>query len=113
MDTICNMCKNNKTDEKYVSMVHKWREYGGYSKGTYPRYFCSEKCLNVFEKECRCNHCHIAIYNGVEYKKGKGGMIYCYDELELTIGEQPCYYLVINQLKKEKQEEKQQKKNNQ
>jgi hypothetical protein len=103
MDKICDMCKNKNPDEPYVSMVHKWRPYGGYSEGVYPRYFCSKECLAFYEKEYRCNHCHIVKYDGVKYKKGKDGMVYCYDELELTIGEKPCYYLVANQLKKKKE----------
>jgi hypothetical protein len=93
-----NICKNTDQNEKYVSYVHKWRPYGGYSKESYPRYFCSQECLDVFEKESRCNHCHIIVYNGVEYKKGDDGYMYCYDEFELTVGNRPCYYLITSKL---------------
>ncbi len=98
MDKTCNMCKNNQIDEKYVSMVHKWREYHGYSQLLYPRYFCSKECLEFFEKEFRCNHCHIVVYDGVDYKTGKDGMTYCYDEVQITIGDRPCYDIVHNNI---------------
>ncbi len=88
----CNICKNNNQNENFFSMVHKWREYGGYSKNLYPRYFCSAECLEIFEQDFRCNHCHIVTYEWNDYKKGPDGMTYC-DNDELTIGDKPCYYL--------------------
>ncbi len=88
---ICNNCKKNHKNENYVSMVHKWREYGGYSKYSYPRYFCSIDCLEHFEQEFRCNHCHIVRYDWIEHKKGPDGFTYCNDENELTVGDVPCY----------------------
>ena len=92
-DNICNMCKINNKKDEFVSMVHKWREYGGYSKFEYPRYFCSPECLEIYERDFRCNHCHITSYEGNEYKKGPDGLMYCNDEYEITIGDKPCYVL--------------------
>jgi hypothetical protein len=88
---ICNICKKNNKNENYISWVHKWRPYGGYSKYEYPRYFCSTDCLENFERNFRCNHCHIVTYDWNNYKKGPDGMTYCDDELEITIGDTPCY----------------------
>ena len=90
-DNICNMCKINNKKDEFVSMVHKWREYGGYSKFEYPRYFCSPECVENFERDFRCNHCHITSYEWNEYKKGPDGLTYCNDEREITIGDIPCY----------------------
>ncbi len=95
---ICNMCKENKNDEQYVSYVHKWHLYNGYTKGVYPRYFCSKVCLDFFEKNFRCNHCHIVAYEGVEYKEGDDGFIYCYDEIDITIGPRPCYQILFQEV---------------
>ena len=47
-NNICNICRINNTKEEFVSMVHKWREYGGYSNNLYPRYVCSTECLKIF-----------------------------------------------------------------
>lgn len=88
---ICNICKKNNKNENYISWVHKWREYGGYSKFSYPRFFCSTDCLENFERNFRCNHCHIVNYEWKEYKEGPDGFTYCYDENELTVGDKPCY----------------------
>ena len=90
---LCCMCRINNEKEEFVSMVHKWRLYGGYSNYLYPRYFCSTKCLDIFERDFRCNHCNIVKYDGEQYKKGTDGMIYCNDEYEITIGDTPCYNL--------------------
>ena len=91
--SICCMCSINNVKEECVSMVHKWREYGGYSSLEYPRYFCSPECLETFERDFRCNHCHIISYEWNEYKKGPDGLLYCNDEREITIGDKPCYVL--------------------
>jgi hypothetical protein len=93
INNICNICNIDKEQEEFVSMVHKWRLYGGYSKYLYPRYFCSTKCIEIFERDLRCNYCNIIIYNGEQYKKGADGMTYCNDEFEITIGDTPCYNL--------------------
>ena len=92
---ICSVCKNNQKDDNYVSFVHKWHLYNGYSKSAYPRHFCSKECLNIFEKQYRCNHCNIIIYDWVEYKKAEDGFTYCNDQDEITVGNKPCYYLVF------------------
>jgi hypothetical protein len=91
----CSICRDNYENEAFVSMVHKWRDYGGYSEFTYPRNFCSKKCLDTFEKYWRCNHCHIVMYDWVKYKKGTDGMTYCNDESYLTVGDKPCFQLVM------------------
>jgi hypothetical protein len=90
-DKKCTICDNDYKNEEFVSMVHKWRQYGGYSEYSYPRFFCSKECLDIFEKDFRCNHCHILKYDHVEYKKGDDGMSYCNDESEITINDKPCY----------------------
>jgi hypothetical protein len=92
-NSLCYICNINNKKEEFVSMVHKWREYGGYSKMIYPRYFCSTNCLEIFERDFRCNHCHIISYEGDQCKKGPDGMTYCNDECEITIGDTPCYNL--------------------
>jgi hypothetical protein len=92
-NNICTICNINNKKDDFFSMVHKWREYGGYSKMLYPRYVCSAECLEIFEREFRCNHCHIITYEGNQYKKGVDGMTYCNDEYEITIGDTPCYNL--------------------
>jgi hypothetical protein len=91
---LCCMCRINNEKKEFVSMVHKWREYGGYSKYEYPRYFCSTDCLEIYERDYRCNHCHIVSYEWYEHKKGPDGFTYCYDEI--TIGDKPCYYIKYN-----------------
>jgi hypothetical protein len=85
------MCRINNEKKEFVSLVHKWRPYGGYSKYEYPRYFCSTECLEIYERDFRCNHCHIVTYEWREYKKGQDGLLYCNDEHEITIGDTPCY----------------------
>lgn len=95
-NNICNICNINNQKNEYVSMVHKWREYGGYSKLEYPRFFCSPKCLETFERDFRCNHCHIVMYECNEYKKGPDGLMYCNDEQEITIDDKPCYSICFN-----------------
>ncbi len=87
----CQICKKNNENNEFVSMVHKWREYGGYSANLYSRYFCSKECLNIFEKDFRCNHCHIVVYQDSEYIKGPDGLTYCNDEYQITVGDKPCY----------------------
>ena len=52
-------------------------------------------CLNIFEKEYRCNHCNIIIYDSTEYKKAEDGFTYCNDEDELTVGNKPCYQILF------------------
>jgi hypothetical protein len=93
---LCCMCRINNEKKEFVSLVHKWREYGGYSKYEYPRYFCSPECLENFERDFRCNHCHIVKYEWREYKKGPDGLLYCNDEHEITISDIPCYYIKYN-----------------
>ena len=92
-NNICNICHINNKKEEFVSMVHKWQEYGGYSNNLYPRYVCSTECLKIFERDFRCNHCHIITYKSNQYKKGDDGMTYCNDEIDITIGDKPCYDL--------------------
>ncbi len=92
----CNICNKNNKNEQFVSMVHKWREYGGYSQNLYPRYFCSNECLEIFERDFRCNYCHIVTYDWNNYQKGPDGFTYCDNEMEITIGDKPCYYQRFN-----------------
>ena len=96
MSNNCNICDNDyKTNTEFISMVHKYQQYGGYSKYEYPRYFCSKECLDIYEKDFRCNHCHITSYDWLEFKKGKDGFSYCNDENEKTIGDKPCYQILF------------------
>jgi hypothetical protein len=90
---LCCMCRINNKKEEFVLMVHKWREYDGYSKYLYPRYFCSAECLEIFKRDFKCNHCHIVTYEWNEYKKGPDSLLYCNDEREITIGDTSCYNL--------------------
>ncbi len=77
----CNNCKKNITDSvyKYICYVHKDRPYGGYSKNEYPRYLCSQKCLDKYEKTSRCNLCHIIIYEDSLVIQGNDEYLYCDD----------------------------------
>lgn len=67
---ICIICHQNeiKNDDECISYVHKSRQYGGYSKYEYPRNFCSKECVAIFEKDFRCNNCHIISYEWIEFK---------------------------------------------
>lgn len=87
----CRICQKNNINEQFVSMVHKWREYTGYSKESHPRFFCSSECLETFERDFRCNHCHIIVYECNEYKKGNEGFTYCNSDFNLTIGDVSCF----------------------
>jgi hypothetical protein len=97
MESKCNLkdC-NNQLNKNNVSYVHKWREYGGYSEGIYPRYFCSEKCLTKFEKNSKCNFCGIVAYQHRDYIKGTDGYTYCNDNEEITVGNTTCYNQVLH-----------------
>ncbi len=90
MENKCTLC-NYISDSNYILYVHKWREYGGYSKNSYARYFCSKECLNNYENNYKCNYCNIVMYDWREYKKGPDGFSYCNDEYEITIGNTTCY----------------------
>ncbi len=89
---ICGICNKNEVKEEFYLMNHKWREYGGYSQGIYSRHVCSKECLEIYERDYRCNYCHIITYEWNDYKKGPDGFTYC-DNDELTVGDKPCYYL--------------------
>lgn len=93
---LCCICNKSETKEEFYSMCHKWRECGGYSSMTYPRYTCSKKCLDIYEKNERCNHCHIVKYDWNQYIKGSDGFTYCNNKYELTVGDKPCYYIKFN-----------------
>ncbi len=95
MDKKCILC-DNISDTYYKVFVHKWREYGGYSNLEYPRYLCSKKCVNNYEKNNRCNFCHIVKYEYRYYKKGNDGFTYCNDLDEITVGNTTCYNQVFN-----------------
>ena len=91
MDNVCCCCNSTHSNTEFVSMVHKWREYGGYSKYKYPRYVCSQKCLEKFEKEFRCNCCHMVTYDWIETAEDDNGFTYCNDEYYKTIHDKTCY----------------------
>ncbi len=96
----CCLCNYKLNKESYyVSEVHKDRPYGGYSKYSYPRYLCSKKCLNEFEKYNRCNLCHIIIYDDSLIKEGNDGFLYCNDKDTCNIGNNTCYKFKFNKIK--------------
>jgi hypothetical protein len=92
METKCDLidCTNN-SNQNIISYIHKWREYGGYSQNEYPRFFCSQECLNFYEKNYKCNYCHIVLYDWRNNIKATNEYTYCDDEDELTIGNTTCY----------------------
>ncbi len=90
----CHECKNKvNNDTEYICYVHKDRQYGGYSKNEYPRLFCSNKCLNKYEKTGKCNLCNIIIYDWSLIKKGDDDYLYCDDNDQCNIGNDTCYNL--------------------
>ena len=91
MENKCILC-NNLPNTNYTIYVHKWREYGGYSKYEYPRYICSKECLTEFENNYKCNFCSMVCYDWRNYKKGDDGFTYCNDD-ETTIDNTKCYNL--------------------
>jgi hypothetical protein len=88
--TLCNKLCNNISDPNYTVYVHKWRDYGGYSQTQYPKYLCSQECLDYYKKNYKCNHCHIIVYDWRNYQVGPDDYIYCNDE-EVTLDDDTCY----------------------
>ena len=86
MDFKCKMCDNNYSLD-YVSYVHKDTERHGYSDDVYPRYCCSLKCLDDYNKNCRCNMCHVALGYDT-YRQADDGFHYCD---EIMVGNNSCY----------------------
>jgi hypothetical protein len=80
------MCDNNYSLD-YISYVHKDTERHGYSDDVYPRYCCSQKCLDDYNKNCRCNMCHVALGYDT-YRQADDGFHYCD---EIIIGNNSCY----------------------
>ncbi len=95
MEDKCNLCTNLQ-ESNYIVYVHKYREYGGYSKGEYPRYFCSQECLVKYEKNGKCNFCGMVCYDWRETKKGDDGYTYCNDD-DISVGDTTCYNQAFNQ----------------
>ncbi len=84
-------CNNLTSDTEFISYIHKWKEYGGYSKREYPRFFCSKECLTEFEKNYKCNFCGMICYEWRNYKKGQDGFTYCDNINDISIGNTTCY----------------------
>ncbi len=96
----CCLCNYKLNKESYyVSYVHKDRPYGGYSKYSYPRHLCSQECLNEFEKNSRCNLCHIIIYDDALIKEGYDDYLYCNDKDICNLGNNTCYNLKFKKTK--------------
>ncbi len=94
----CFMCKNKIINiDTFVSYVHKDRPYGGYSKNSYPRYMCSQTCLDKYNKNNRCNLCHVVIYDWSLIKQHTDDFLYCDDEDQCNVGTDTCYNIVLNQ----------------
>lgn len=91
MDLKCKMCDNNYSLD-YVSYVHKDTERYGYSEEVYPRYCCSMKCLDDYNKNCRCNMCHVALGN-YNFIQAEDGFHYCD---EIMVGDNSCYNILMN-----------------
>jgi hypothetical protein len=91
MNFKCKMCDNNYSLD-YVSYVHKYTERHGYSDDVYPRYCCSQKCLDDYNKNCRCNMCHVALGYDT-YRQADNGFHYCD---EIMIGNNSCYNKMHN-----------------
>jgi hypothetical protein len=96
----CCICNNNFNKEiVYISKVHKYKPYHGYTSWSYSKYLCSSECLENYEKTYRCNLCHIIIYENALIKKGYDGFVYCNDIYECTIGNTTCYNIKFNNKK--------------
>jgi hypothetical protein len=85
-----NKCYNHECtnihDKKHYSITHKYT-INGFFKNYYDRYFCSEQCLKIFEKNEKCNLCNTEYHN---LKKGCDGFCYC-NEIYDTNKSKSCY----------------------